>query len=259
MPRILIKPQTTRFVEHLNKEIVVSAEDLIYVTDESKDFGTRHGIIKKEELAKADGSVVVSNKGVEFVMITPSFIDQYERMKRLPQTIPLKDIGWILAKTGVGSESIIVDAGTGSGALALTLSRHVKKVVSYDIEDEHIAVAKENAKNLGIGNIEIKKGDVTTGISEHGVDLVTYDLPNPWEGLDSAHKTLRVGGFLVSYSPTIPQTMDFVNAVLKRPEFLALDVVEIIERPWEIAGRKVRPVSKEIVHSGFLTLVRKIR
>lgn len=259
MPRILIKPQTKRFVEHLNKEIVVSAEDVIYVSDTSRDFGTRHGIIKKDEFAKADGSIIASNKGTEFIIITPSFIDQYDRMKRLPQTIPLKDLGWIITKTGLGQESIVVDAGTGSGACAVTLARHAKHVTSYDIEDEHLAVARENAKNLGITNLEIKKGDVTKGFPERNVNLIVYDLPNPWEGLEAAHTGLAVGGFLVSYSPTIPQTMDFVNAVLKLPGFQVVDVVEIIERPWEVVGRKVRPISKEIIHSGFLALIRKIQ
>lgn len=259
MPKILLKPVRRQFVEHLNKEIVVSSEDQIFVGDERKDFSTRHGNIKKEEFLKSDGSLVVSSKGAEFVMFSPSHIDFFGRIRRLPQTIPLKDIGWIIAMTGIGRESRVLDSGTGSGALAISLARHCKEVVTYDILDEHLECARENAKYLGVDNILIKKGDVTKGVPENGFDLVCYDLPDPWDAIPTAHSTLKVGGFLVSYSPTIPQTQDFVNAISKRDDFIVIETVEIIERPWEVNGRKVRPISKETIHSGFLSLCRKIK
>ncbi|MEK6874498.1 MAG: methyltransferase domain-containing protein [Nanoarchaeota archaeon] len=258
MSKIIIKPQKKQFIEHINKEVVISTQETIFVTNENKDFSTKHGIIKKEEFTKPDGSIVTSSTGTAFILLTPTFIDHYQRIKRLPQTIPLKDIGWIIAKTGIGTESIAVDAGCGSGALALTLARHAKHVITYDLEEEHLSIAKQNATMLGITNITFKIGDATKHIDEHNVDIVTLDLPNPWEAIQMASLALRIGGFLVSYSPTIPQTIDFVNSIFSRKEFIIIEVVEIIERPWEVTGRKVRPISKETIHSGFLTLARKI-
>jgi len=49
-----------------------------------------------------------------------------------------------------------------------------------------------------------------------------------------------------------------VNALTEMPEFLHLSTVEVIERQWEVEKRKVRPRSKTIIHSGFLTVGRKI-
>ena len=40
--------------------------------------------------------------------------------------------------------------------------------------------------------------------------------------------------------------------------FIHLKTIEIIEREWDVQGRKVRPKSQPIGHSGFLTFVRKI-
>ena len=71
-------------------------------------------------------------------------------------------------------------------------------------------------------------------------------------------KGYEVGGFLVSYSPTIPQTADFVNEVNKDKDFVHVKTSEIIERNWEIDGRKVRPRSQQIGHSGFISFVRRI-
>lgn len=258
MPKILIKRAKKQFVEHLNKEIVVASEDIIYVSKEGANFSTRHGLIRKEDLAKPDGSKIKSEKGDEFIMITPSFVDEFYRMRRLPQTIPLKDIGWIITKTGIGPETRVLDSGSGSGALAIQLARHCREVVTYDINDEHLECVRENLETLGVKNVIAKKGDITKGIPETGFDLAVYDLPDPWDAIETAHKALKVGGFLVSYSPTIPQTADFCNTIEKDDRFLVLETVEMIERPWEMNGRKVRPISKEIIHSGFLTMARKI-
>jgi len=53
--------------------------------------------------------------------------------------------------------------------------------------------------------------------------------------------------------------MDFVNELHKHDQLLYLKTVEIIERLWEIEGRRVRPKSTGIGHSGFIVFARKIR
>ena len=84
------------------------------------------------------------------------------------------------------------------------------------------------------------------------------DLPEPWKAINAAKKALKVGGFLVSYSPTIPQTQDFVNKINKDKDFVHVKTSEIIEREWEIDERKVRPKSQQIGHSGFISFTRRI-
>ena len=84
------------------------------------------------------------------------------------------------------------------------------------------------------------------------------DLPEPWKALGSAEKALKAGGFLVSYSPSVPQVMDFVGKVRVNKNFAYLKTSEIIEREWEVEERKVRPRSQAIGHSGFVSFVRRI-
>ena len=136
------------------------------------------------------------------------------------------------------------------------LANIAKKVVSYEIRDDFAKIVEENKKLLNLKNLTIIKHDVTKGIKEKNVDVVIFDLPSPWDGLDAAYAALRPGGFLVSYSPTIPQVADFVNIAVEKG-WHVVKTSEIIEREWEVTGRKVRPMSQQIGHSGFLSFLRK--
>jgi len=104
----------------------------------------------------------------------------------------------------------------------------------------------------------VKKGSVYMDVTETNIDVMTLDVPEPWEALGSATSALKTGGFLVSYSPTIPQVMDFVTAVQADEAFVHLKTVELVQREWEIIERKVRPKTTQTVHTGFLTFARKI-
>jgi tRNA (adenine57-N1/adenine58-N1)-methyltransferase catalytic subunit len=234
---------------------VINKTNKYLVKDSSKDYHSEHGVIKAEDMAKGKA---VSNKNVEFSVFDSRFIDIYEKMKRRAQIITLKDIGTIITQAGLGKESVVVDAGTGSGALACFLGHVCKKVVSYDIREEHQKVAVANAEMLGLKNIDFKIGDVREGISEKDVDVVVLDMADPWNAVENACGALKKGGFLVVYSPTVPQVMDTVEKIKANEELVFIKVLETIEREWEVDERKVRPKSSHINHTAFLTFGRKI-
>jgi tRNA (adenine57-N1/adenine58-N1)-methyltransferase len=229
------------------------------VNDNDKDLHTQFGYFKKEDLKKAKSGIkVVSNTGKEFTVFDSSFIDLYKRIKRGAQIIPLKDIGLILSETAINNKSVVVDAGSGSGALACFLANIAKEVISYEIREDFVKIVEHNIGYLGLKNVKVRNNNIYDGIDEKNVDLVVLDLPEPWKAAESAKNALKVGGFLISYSPSIPQTMDFVNTIRKYEDFVYLKTSEIIEREWEIDERKVRPRSQAIGHSGFISFARKI-
>ena len=243
----------------IHKILITAQGKKFFIRDLKNDFHTQFGYVKKDDLSKTeDSGKIFSNTGKEFHIFSPSFADLYGKIKRNAQIIPLKDIGFILAETGINGKSVVVDSGSGSGALACFLANIVKKVVTYDIREDFIEVVKSNIEFLGLKNIIVKNGDIYKSIDEKNVDLITLDVPEPWLAIDSCSAALKVGGFLVSYSPTIPQVMDFVNEVRKRKDFVHVKTAEIIEREWDVEDRKVRPKSVTIGHSGLMSLARRV-
>ena len=226
-----------------------------FIKNKNEDYHCQYGKIKKEDLKEG---IVKTNTGKELSCIKPSFNDLYRKIKKRAQIIPLKDVSIILAETGITKNSIVVDAGTGSGALSIFLSMYAKKVYSFDIRDDHIEISEENKKYIGTKNLIIKKHNIYENIPHKNVDVITLDVPEPWEVINNADKALKLGGYLVSYSPCIPQNADFVNKIIEHKNFIHIKTIEISNRDWEIEGRRIRPKTKEIGHSGFISIARKI-
>lgn len=225
-----------------------------------QDMHTQYGFIKKEEFSKESGTVLRTNKDYPLFLLDASFIDLYWKMKRGPQIIPLKDVGFIIAETAVNKNSVVLDAGAGSGGLSLFLANMVKKVYTMDVRDDHLAIVKKNIEAFGLTNVKATLGSVYEDTLPKNIDLVTLDTPEPWLALANVNSVLKPGGFIVSYSPCTPQISDFVEAVEAMKDLVYLKTVELIEREWDFQGRKIRPKSQQrINHSGFLTFVRKVK
>ena len=246
-------------MEAIKKVLITRQGRKFYAKNLDEDLHTQYGFIKKEDLKKAkEGDLLKSNTSKEFFVFDPSFIDLYRKIKRDAQIIPLKDIGYIIAETGISKESKVLDAGSGSGALACFLASIAKEVVTYEIRDDFMEIVKSNIEFLNLKNIKIKKKNIYEEIEDKNVDVAILDVPEPWKALANCAKALKPGGFLVSYSPSVPQVADFVNELRKNDNFVYLKTAEIIEREWEVEERKVRPKSSAIGHSGFISFARKV-
>ena len=74
----------------------------------------------------------------------------------------------------------ILDLGVGSGAilLAILAERPGGKGLGVDVSEEALAVARENAANLGLaGRVALLRGDWTQGLAEASFDLVVSNPP----------------------------------------------------------------------------------
>ncbi len=255
--KILVRKEKREYLEDLKKSVVVSEGKKYFIEDITRDFHCAEGVISKVELQK-DNGIVKSNKDKEFYIFNASFIDSYKGIKKLAQTIPLKDLGFILAETGINKDSIVVDTGSGSGGCACFLARHVKKVHTFDVNELNLEQVRKNMEYFGLKNIIIKKADAYEKIPIKNADLVVLDLPDAWKAVGPANKALKIGGFIVAYCPQITQAQIFLNELMKTNNYIHVKSVEIIERDWKIEGQIVRPRSLSNIHSGFITVVRKI-
>ncbi|MBI4149871.1 tRNA (adenine-N1)-methyltransferase [Candidatus Woesearchaeota archaeon] len=239
--------------------LLISQDNQSYLLrDITKDFHTKHGFLKATEIKKAkDGQTLTTNLGYKFIVLSPTFADLFSKIDRGPQIITPKDIGTIAAYTGIGKDSFVVDAGSGSGALCCFIAHLAKKVVTYENDSRSVEVTKKNIQLLGLKNIKLKQADVYQGIEEKNVDVITLDLPEPWKCLEHAHKALKPGGFLVSYSPHITQILQLVNQATALG-FTHMKTQETIERQWVVEGQRARPEYQMLGHTGFLAFFRKV-
>jgi len=229
-----------------------------YVKDLDDDYHTSFGVISKKDL-KGSGkkeATIKSSKGKNFFVIEPTFADLWDNLKRGPQVMIQKDIGLVMAKTGVNSKSKVVDAGGGSGSLCLSLANICKEITVYEINPEHYDVISKNVKLFGVKNLKLKQGNVYKGIAEKNVDLITLDLPEPWQVTEHAEKALKVSGHLVVYLPNINQVKMFIDST-RRTRINVTDIIELVERKWKIADKIMRPEFDMLGHTGFLVFCRR--
>lgn len=180
----------------------------------------------------------------------------YKRLKRGPQVMLPKDIGMVMAYTGIGKDSVCVDAGTGSGWLAVSLARVCKRVTTYEVRRDFMKIAEQNKGIEGLGNLVIKNEDITKGIKERDVDLVTLDMPNAEKAVKSAHKALKQNGFIFGYLPHTEQVKSFVGK-LERFKFKNVIVLEAIVRDMLVRKEGTRPSTKGVWHTGYLVFAQK--
>ncbi|MBI4152183.1 methyltransferase domain-containing protein [Candidatus Woesearchaeota archaeon] len=232
------------------------SKKLFLVKDLADNFHTPFGTLSKADL-QSSKEKIKSDKGELFTVLQPSFSDLYHQLQRGPQVMIQKDIGLILAKTGVNQESRVVDAGGGSGSLCLSLANVCKEISVYEINPEHYDIVQKNINMMGFTNITLKQENVYKGISETDIDLVTFDLPEPWLALEHGEKALKTGGWLVVYLPNLLQVKEFIEAT-KKTKIYVLETLELIERKWKIEDRIMRPEFEMLGHTGFLTFARKL-
>ena len=244
-------------MEGKTKKIVALTKDgkEFLIGDLSKDFHTHCGVISKNDFSKRK---CTTNTGKEFFLFTPCFVDLFKSMKRAAQVILPKDSAAIVAETMVGKKSVVVDAGVGSGFLAAFLANICKKVISYEVRKEFVKIAKKNRDLLGLMNWEIKHKDVKNGIDEKNVDLVVFDLPEPWNCLDTASAALKRGAFFVCYLPNLTQVKRLVEELGKRDDFVYIKTIEVFKREWLVKEKLLRPEHHALTHTAFLVFSRRV-
>lgn len=230
--------------------------------DVGTSFHLHRGILQFDDVIGQEyGSLIATSLGVKVAALPPLPRDRAVKMGRQTNIVYPKDAGLILLLAGIGPGSVVVEAGTGSGALASLLGYHVAPtghVFSYEIREDFAKTAAKNLKKAGLEElVTIKQQDVLEGITETNVDAVVLDLAVPWEVVPLAYNVLKGGSVLVSFSPTIEQTQKTVDA-LYASHFIEIVTRELIEREIMVRKGKTRPATRIIGHTGYVTSARKV-
>jgi tRNA (adenine57-N1/adenine58-N1)-methyltransferase len=229
--------------------------------EKGKTFHTHKGFVKFDDIiGKEWGCSLTSSLGFKFTVLKPLLHDYIMKSARETQINYPKDIGLIVMFSGIGPGSIVVEAGTGTGAMTTALTHYVKpdgKVYSYEIREEFKRTAEKNLRRAGLFDfVELKSKDITAGIDENNVDSVILDLAIPWVVIPIAYTALKPSGTIVSFSPTIDQVVKVVEA-LQENGFVDIQTVECLMRGMQIERGKTRPHTLMTAHTGYITFGRK--
>jgi release factor glutamine methyltransferase len=89
-------------------------------------------------------------------------------------------VEWVLRDFPEHAAWSVLDLGVGSGAIILSIlaERPAARGLGIDVSEEALAVARENAANLGLaGRLALLRGDWTEGLAEASFDLVVSNPP----------------------------------------------------------------------------------
>lgn len=245
----------------MEKKIFLINNEANLWLDPTKDSNTEFGIIKSFQLKKAKpGSKITTHTGKVFFVVAPSTPDLFRKMIRLPQIITLKDLGSILAYSGIKSDSKILEAGTGSGFATCFMAAVARngKVVSYELRKEFAKVAAKNTKLFGLDNVSIINADIKNGVKQKDFDFILLDVPDPWAAIPSVLKSLKTGGRLCTYSPSIIQVEKTIKSL---PSYMKIErLLNSVETNWKIELERdiLRPESNGMTHTAFLLFSRKV-
>lgn len=237
-----------------NERVLLSGEKReFFVRAHDEELSTDKGIIKLSELIGMNsGDIIYTHLNKPFKVIVPRPVDYYSYAKRTGAPMPPKDIGMVIAYTGMNKKDVVLEAGTGSAVATIYFGNIAEKVVSYEKREEFSAVCKKNIEDAGLLNVEVIAGDILQ--AEGLYDIVHLDMQIEKEHVLHAHSLLKSGGYLSTYTPFLEQTFCVMDAA----EGLFSEVVchELIEREISRTERGTRP-STRVCHTGYITICRK--
>ncbi len=229
------------------------------------EFHHHHGALPHDEIiGTEEGSTLKSSLGRNLTLLRPRLADFALKMPRGAAVVYPKDTGAILVWADIKPGNVVVEAGTGSGALTMALARAVGsagRVITFELRDDHAKLAAKRIKGF-FGevpeNVDLRIGSVEEGLAELRPDRLVLDLPEPWHSVPIAAERLAPGGIFSCYVPTVPQVQTVREALDDTGSFLDIMTFEMMMREWTVGGRSVRPNHRMIGHTGFITVARKL-
>ena len=241
----------------MGEYILLLSEKGSLLLNKGKVYNTEYGKIDLREIKEGD---IVEAKRAKFIAVKPTITDLLKKCRRGAQIVMPKDASQIIAITGVRYGWRCLDAGSGSGFLAIFLGSVVGKkgrVYTYEKRKDFYKIAKRNIEICGLDKVVIIKNEDVAKFRERNLDLITFDLKDAHKLIEKAKRRLKPGGWLVVYSPHIEEQIR-AREEMERNGMLIYATIETMQRKWKSMYGYTHPEPSGITHTGFMTFGRKV-
>ncbi len=171
-------------------------------------------------------------------------------------TLP-KDAGLVMAYSGIGKDSRVIEMGSGSGFMTVQLANIAKEVVSYEKRKEFLEIAEANVRRAGLENVTFRLHDVLHGIEEKdgSWDLVFCDIAEAEKAAATIHAALKKGGCMAAHCLHAEQAKALHLECEKN--FAEVFTVEAIMREFAVRDFGFRPEHFGLMHTAYMVFARK--
>ena len=224
---------------------------------------THIGVIKHfDAIGKEYGSKLITNKDKYVYLLRPTMYDYVMKIQHGTQIVYPKDLGYIVARSGIGSGQKILEIGTGSGSLTSFIANIVKPrghVYTFDVNENFMKIAEKNIKKAGVSkyvtqhNLDLK---TRKKMPLEDIDVALIDLGDPWTVIPQVRRMLKGSGAVFAICPTMNQLEKLTMALVEN-EFTDIESTEHILRTIEAREGKTRHSFQGIGHTTYLCFARK--
>lgn len=215
---------------------------LACVTPEAgKTLQNKLGVFPHSSLAgSVYGEKVWDSKQQKYIYLLPPTPELWTRtLATRTQIVFRPDISFVLAYLDVRPGTVVIESGTGSASMTVSLCRSVAptgRVFTYEFNEVRATSARLEFEQLGLNQwITSEYRDVIAEGFAHSdmkqlADGIFLDLPSPWEVVRHLPAALKVGGRLCSFSPCIEQVQRMCEQ-LRSQGFSEVETYETLASP----------------------------
>ncbi|PSP77131.1 SAM-dependent methyltransferase [Halobacteriales archaeon QS_1_68_20] len=238
--------------------LLVVHGDREYLLARGDRLETDLGVLEVPEDA-TPGETLETHLGEPFEVREPRGPDLFDHLERTGAPMMPRDVGLVMGLTGAGAGDRVLDAGTGTGILAVHLANAGADVLTYERDPDFAEVARENMATAGVAErVQVRAGDVCEDLDElagESFDLLTLDTEDAPAVVARAPDLLAGGGFVAVYSPFAESTREVVEAA-REAGLSTIRSLETIQREMDFDDRGSRPSTAGVGHTGYLTVAR---
>lgn len=235
--------------------------------ERGRELDTHIGVLKHADaIGKEYGSRIMTDKSEHVCLLRPTLYDHVMKRRHGTQIVYPKEIGYAVARAGIGGGQRILEIGAGGGSFTSFVANIVRPrghVFSFDA-GESVKIAQKNVDRAGVSkyvtlhNMDVKKLDA--GADEmpvYDADVALINLDDPWEVVPHVRRMLRGSGCVFATCLDMNQ-LERLTASLARNGFVDIESAEQIVRSIEARPGKTRHAFEWIEHTAYLCFARKV-